>query len=284
MTELSVGDTRARPLGAALLDASRVYENFLIPRRQGRLRQERFPEHASAIVGLIGRQRRLLRAAYALADADLALEAIGPLRSMFEFLVTQRWLARDPERNWKLWMEQDHASRDLWRERFGRHTPALYDVAAASLTSVQRREGEEIAAVRAQVASELGESRPEDRHNLEQRAGQVGLSFLYDGVYRYASAVTHPSLLAIDVLLERRPRGLLLRGEPAAQSASLAPYLHGAVLLYEALSDGGKLARALDLRELPSLGRAIYALVEQDASARMANWRELLPAEAFDSA
>lgn len=106
MVELSTEDTKPRTLGLALLDASRVYEDFPIPRHEGGLHQRRFPHHRCFMIGLIARRRRFLRATYALADADLMLEAIGPLRSMFEFLVTARWLDRDPNRNWKLWLEQ----------------------------------------------------------------------------------------------------------------------------------------------------------------------------------
>jgi hypothetical protein len=282
MSALKEDEVNARSLGLALLDASRIYEGFLIPRTEGRFRRRPLPPYRRYIIGLVGRQRRFLSATYTLADAELRLEAIGPLRSMLEFLVTERWIAHDPDRNWKLWMQQDHAARDVVRERFGQHAPALNDAAVAALTPAQRHEGEEIAAVREQLKAELGDRQPEDRHRLEQRADQVGLSFLYDGIYRYASAMTHPTVLAIDVLSERRPRGLLLRGEPTAQFAPLSPYLYGALLLYEALKDGAELAPALDLSELPDLGRDIYALVEERTTARIPNWRELLPAEAFD--
>jgi hypothetical protein len=55
--------------GHALLDASRAYEDLVIPRIEGRLRQRRFPPHRRAIIGLVGRQRRFLRTAYTLADS-----------------------------------------------------------------------------------------------------------------------------------------------------------------------------------------------------------------------
>jgi hypothetical protein len=93
-----------------LLDASRIYEGFVIPSYEGRLRRRRFPPHRRAIIGLVARQRRFLRAAYTLADAGQALEAVGPLRSMLEFLICQRWLARDPA---------GRSSALLWLWRFG---------------------------------------------------------------------------------------------------------------------------------------------------------------------
>ncbi len=99
MTQPGDEAARARSLGLALLDASRIYEGFVIPSCEGRLRRRRFPPHRRAIIGLVARQRRFLRAAYALADAGQLLEAVGPLRSMLEFLICQRWLAHDPDRN-----------------------------------------------------------------------------------------------------------------------------------------------------------------------------------------
>jgi Family of unknown function (DUF5677) len=284
MRELTEEEAPARSVGLALLDASRIYEDYVIPSSEGRLRRRRFPPHRRAIIGLVGRQRRFLRSTYTLADAGQMLEAVGPLRSMLEFLVCQRWLAHDPERNWKIWMANDHAARDLWRERLQRHAPALHDAAAASLTPEQRAEGEAVEAARIQLSGELGEPQPEDRRSLEQRAAQIGLSFVYDTLYRYESnAATHPTMLAVDLLLEKHPAGLVLRGEPTAQFAPPPVYLHGALLLYESLKGSGELTQALRLRELPALGRDLYDLAEKRTSARVPNWRELIPDEAFDT-
>jgi len=282
---MSEEEAKARSLGLALLDASSIYDGYVIPTFESHLRRRRFPPHRRAIIGLVGRQRRFLRAVYTLAGAGQVLEAIGPLRSMLEFLVCQRWLAQDPDRNWKLWMADDHAARDLWRKRLREHAPALHDAAVASLTPEQRKEGEEVAAARTQLAAELGDQSPGDKRqrNLEQRAAQVGLSVLYDVLYRYESnASPHPSMFAVDLLLEKHRKGLILRGEPTAQFAALPVYLHGAFLLYEALKDSGELTDALRLRELPSLGRDIYALLEARASMQVPNWRDLLPSEALD--
>jgi len=283
MTEPGDEAAKARSLGLALLDASRIYEGFVIPTFEGRLRHRRFPPHLRAIIGLVARQRRFLRAAYTLADAGQELEAVGPLRSMLEFLICQRWLAHDPDRNWKIWMADDHAARDLWRERLRRHAPALHDAAVEALTPEQRKEGEAVAAGRTQLAAELGDRQPADRHKLEQRAAQVGLSFIYDGLYRYESnAATHPSMLATELLMESHPRGLLLRSEPTAQFVAPPVYLHAAWLLYEALKGSGELTPALNLRELPSLGSDLYAMLEERTNKRLPNWRELLPPELLD--
>jgi hypothetical protein len=282
MTEPGQEEAKARSLGLALLDASRIYEDFAIPRYEGNLP---FPPHRRAIIGLVGRQRRFLRAVYTLADARLRLEAVGPLRSMLEFLIRQRWLALDPDLNWKLWMADDHAARDVWRKKAGEHTPALADAAVAALTPEQRAEGEEIAAIRAQLAVELGTQWPGDRRqrNVEQMAAKVGLSPLYDLLYRYeSSAAVHPSLFAVDLLSERGPEGLVLCGEPTAQLVSVPVYLHGALLLHEALKDSGELTPALNLPEVAPIGRDIYALVQKHMIERLPNWRELLPPEVVE--
>ena len=80
----------------------------------------------------------------------------------------------------------------------------------------------------------------------------------------------------------KHPNGLVLRGEPTAQFAPPPVYLHGAFLLYEALKGSGELTPALNLRDLPSLGRDIYALVQERTNVRVPNWRELLPREIVD--
>jgi hypothetical protein len=184
-------------------------------------------------------------------------------------------------------MADDHAARDLWRKRLLGHAPGLHDAAVAALTPEQLAEGEEVAAGRARLDAELGDQWPGDRRqrNLEQRAAQVGLSFLYDVLYRYQSnAVPHPSMLSVDLLLEEHENGLVLRGEPTAQFVNLPVYLHGALLLSEALKDSGELTDALRPPELPSLGRDILALLEKRASAQMPNWRDLMPDETPDQA
>jgi hypothetical protein len=281
--DLKEKEAAARSLGFALLDASRVYEDFLIPRREGRLRRRRVPPFRSATIGLVGRQRRFLRAAYTLADAGQTLEAIGPLRSMFEFLVCQRWLALDPDRNWKLWMQEDHAARDRLRGRLRHHAPALHDAAVAALTPEQRDEADVIVAARKKVADELGPRHRGGQRSLEDRAGAVGLGFLYDLIYRYeSSAGTHPTLFAVDLLFERHAKGLRLRGEPTAQFAAPPVYLHGAYLLHEALTRSGEHTPELRLPELTALGNQLRTLAERHADARLPNWPELVPSHALD--
>jgi hypothetical protein len=211
------------------------------------------------------------------------LEALGPVRSMFEFLVRQRWLATDPDRNWKVWMERDLADRERWRKELHKRAPALHDTAAAVLTPAQRQERDMIGAARKRLARELGDRLPEDRWRLKQRADQVGLGFIYDVVYQYeSSAAIHPTMLAVDLFSETRQGGLRLRGEPAAHFAPVAVYLQGALLLHEALSEAAEHTRSVDFPELPALGNDLRALSERRTSARLPNWPQLLPSKAFD--
>jgi hypothetical protein len=177
-------------------------------------------------------------------------------------------------------MADDHRARGVWRERLQKHAPALHDAAVGALTPEQRKDGEAMAAVRIRLEAELGKDR---LPSYEQRADQVGLSPLYDMLYRYeSSAGPHPTMFAVDLLLDKHLKGLVLRGEPTAQFTAPPVYLHGAFLLHEALKESGELTPALNLRDLPSLGRDIYALVKENTSTRLPNWRELLPAEVVD--
>jgi hypothetical protein len=89
-------------------------------------------------------------------------------------------------------------------------------------------------------------------------------------------------MLAVDLLLKGHPRGLLLHGEPTALFVAPPVYLHGAFLLCEALRESGELTPALNLRELPSLWRDIYALLVERTEMRVPNWRELLPVEVVE--
>ena len=276
MRELTVDDQQARALGLALLDASRIYGGFVIPSREGFWRSRPFPPHRRAIIGLVGRQRRFLSAAYTLADAGLVMEALGPLRSMYEFLICQRWLARDPERNWKLWMEADHKRRDYWRAQLQQNAPALHDAAVDALTPEQRQEGEAVAVARQRLSAEIGDRLPDDRFSILQWATQVGMSFVYDTVYRYQSSVLHPSMFAVDLLLEPHRDGVRLLGEPSTQFAVPSIYLDAALLLRDALQGSGDMTPALRLNNLPAIGAELHALAERTTSARVPNWRDFL--------
>jgi hypothetical protein len=74
----------ARDCGLQLLEISSTYERRVIRPETGPV--------TLAIVGLVARQRRLLRGAYLLADADQQLQAAILVRAMLEFFIRQLWL------------------------------------------------------------------------------------------------------------------------------------------------------------------------------------------------
>ena len=255
-----------------------MYEGFFIPREVGRVRRRPFPPQLRAQIGLIGRQRRFLRAAYTLADAGMDLEALGPLRAMFEFLVCQLWLDLDPERNWRRWMEEDHRKRDVWRDRLKENAPALHDAALQALTAEQHQEAAQIAEVRERVRTDLGERQVRDRDGIEQRAAQVSLSFYYDSLYRFqSSAAAHATLFSVDLLLEPAKNGLLLRGAPTSQFPNPAVYFHAALFLHMALKANNDSVKGLRVTELDTIERELFELAKQRLDARLPNWQELLP-------
>src|SRR2546425_5517973 len=86
----------ARGCGLRLLELSGIYERGVVRYEAG--------HETLAIAGLVARQRRLLRAAYLLADSDQRLEASIMLRAMLEFLIRQKWLEADPRLHYVLWV------------------------------------------------------------------------------------------------------------------------------------------------------------------------------------
>jgi hypothetical protein len=272
---LTDAEATARSIGLALTASSEIYDDFLIPRTEGVLGRRPVARHKTAVIALVGRQRRFLRAAYLLADANMDLEAIGPIRSMFEFFVTQLWLALDPDLNWMLWMERDHVTRDTWREGVAEHVPALHAAALAALTAEQHTEAKEIVDVRTQIKARLGDRKVEVPH-LRERAKAVDLGQWYDLLYRYESnAGMHPSLLATDLLLQSTPRGLRLHGEPTKQFVRLPVYLQGAHLLHMALKDCGEQVPSLRLPEVDKLGVDVAAAVVQYSSHTVGSLQNL---------
>jgi hypothetical protein len=53
-------------------------------------------------------------------------------------------------------------------------------------------------------------------------------------------------------------------------------------LLYESLQGSGELSSHLQLPQLGPIGRDLHALAERRISARLPNWQDLLPDEAFE--
>src|SRR5205823_6630351 len=91
--DYSHASAESRAIGLRLHELSAGYENY-----QG---SSYGPVGTAA---LVVRSRRLLRAAYLLADAGYGLEAVHLLRAMTEAAITLRWLMLDPELNFLRWV------------------------------------------------------------------------------------------------------------------------------------------------------------------------------------
>src|SRR6266508_3325218 len=92
-----------RECGLELLTLSTVYERPVVGDEAG--------VETLAMVGLVARMRRLLRASYPLADAGEVLEASILNRAMMEYLFTLRRLQVDPELHYVLWAAADLKAR-----------------------------------------------------------------------------------------------------------------------------------------------------------------------------
>ena len=76
-------------------------------------------------------------------------------------------------------------------------------------------------------------------------------------------------MLATDLLMEKHPKGLVLRGEPTALFVAPPVYLHEACMLYEALKGNGELTPALSVVRVGSSSGVIRRLPARQADGRV---------------
>jgi hypothetical protein len=225
----------ARECGLRLLEISGIYERGVVSYQAG--------YQTLAIAGLVGRQRRLLRAAYLLADEDQRLEASILLRAMLEFLIRQKWLEADPRLNYLLWAADDLRARLRIDREVREEDPEAHQGALEIMTPEMRETYEnELARMEEQLTAlqkELELDRSPAYPNLREQAMAVGLGFVYSLAYRMEShSAAHPSAMATEQLFEHRPDlgGVLLLPEPPADRALAEPYVVGAFTLRDALA------------------------------------------------
>lgn len=225
----------ARECGLRLLEISEIYERCVIEYGAG---------HATlAIVGLVARQRRLLRAAYLLADADQRLEASVFIRAMQEFLIRQKWLQLDPELHHVLWSLEDFRLRlkideeiTAWAKSEG---VALAPILKPEVRDEYERQRGWLQKQLTKISDERGLPKAPSYPGLQQQANDVKLGLVYSLAYRFDSqTAAHPSALAIEQLLRDRPDlgGVEVLADPPVERTYADPYATGAFILRDAFA------------------------------------------------
>lgn len=212
----------------------------------------RAPHATLVIAGLVARQRRLLKAAYLLADHGHRLEASIIQRSMLEFLIVQKWLALDPHTHFLLWAANDlrarlRIDREMREQVPDEHREAILrpEVGEGYEQSLEQMEVQ-----LEQAREELGVERLPQLPALRDMADAVDLGVTYSMAYRFDSqSAAHPSPLAIEQLMQDRPElgGIRLLAEPPPERSRPDPYAVCAVILREALSGAADVVPELRL-------------------------------------
>jgi Family of unknown function (DUF5677) len=278
-SEYSHASAEARTIGVRLVELSQGYED----------QKSSSYIHVGA-VALVVRSRRLLRAAYMLADGEHGLEAAHLLRAMTEAAITLRWLGLDAELNFLRWviegtkrvLSHDDALRRLERRRrkeaglpaetdadeplglllpkvrLERFEPALA-ARRADLAAIQNLED------RLEPASSTNKKTPEKRAerlpSLERRASLAGLIAAYDIAYRWDSnAAAHASSLAVEQLLTPGDETAAAIVAAAPTRHFPDPYAAGALFLALTLETAGEQIPALAVGELDELATQLQAL------------------------
>jgi hypothetical protein len=158
------------------------------------------------IAGLVARQRRLLRGAYMLADADMRLEAGMLVRAMLEYLILQKWLELEPRLHHVLWVKDDLEGRlridmELRQQAPGEHEEAL-ELMEPDRRAEYESSLEEMREQVAQAQEELRLDKAPRYPSVKQQAEATGLAFVYSLAYRYESqSGVHPTAMAIETLI-----------------------------------------------------------------------------------
>lgn len=252
--------TSTRECGLRLLEISGIYERGVIRYEAG--------AGILSIAGLVARQRRLLRAAYELADKGHRLEASILQRAMLEFLIRQKWLEGAPKLNYLLWVADDlrgrlRIDREL-RERFPDEHGSAIEVMEPDIREAYERDLENLNAELEQIRAELQIEKVPEMPSLHDQAIAVGLGFSYSMAYRIDSqSAAHPTALAIEQLLENVPElgGIRLLAEPSSERI-VDTYSVCAAILRDALASAAALIPELRLEGFDEVSAALDVLEE----------------------
>lgn len=273
----SEASAAARELGFRLLEASAGFEEYA---GSGRV--------DVGTAALVVRSRRLLRAAYRLADAGEGIEAVHLIRAMNEAAITLRWLSLDPELNFLRWtiasvkrtLSHDTALRELEiRRRRAENLPAPTEAdEPLGVLDAEGRARWEAArdANRTEIAQILNlvdrlespgqqntrspEERAERLPSVRVMAELADLLAQYEIAYRFDSSIaTHPSSLAAEQLLRPGTRtAAVVAAEPTRSLPD--PYATAAAFLWITLKTAGELIPALAIGGIDGVIDDLHAL------------------------
>jgi hypothetical protein len=219
-----------RKLGYDLLDATGRYDIAIV------LSTESFKD--ILVASIIVRCRRLLRGIYALADADMRLEAVVLLRTLTEYAIKLAWmLTDDTEYHLAQWAVADIDAR------FKLHNDVKEVAGVEVLTpetqaqlSVQR----EGFVAKCGGRSTREPSLRDQAHTAEDVGGYAGLKNLYALPYRADSQhAAHATVWATEMLMEDHDSdSLVIYPEVAPGRRQVDVYASGAIVLGIVLAIG----------------------------------------------
>ncbi len=193
-----VGEPERR-LGERLLDVSGIYGGAAFERGIGAGRV--------ALVGLVARARRFLRAMHHMIDAGDTLEAQLMARALIEYAITFAWFKVEPEHHLRLWMIEDIRQTLLLDKELNELE------GEGVLDETKRRELETLSNELKEACGKKGTSRP----SVKDQAKQAGVDLVYSLGYRFESkSGIHPTTLAAEQMLKYCPEARMyeIREDP----------------------------------------------------------------------
>jgi hypothetical protein len=241
-------DNANRDRGLELLELTKRYEIPTVRERH----KEIF------LAGIIIRSRRLLAAAYTLADQDMLLEAQVLLRVLTEYGITLAWLGIDLDTNLYRWVIGDTDRRFTLHNAVAAASPGTEMLSAATRRAMAARRDALISMLK-EKQQPLDLPSVEVRANQAEEGGYEGLKQVYALPYRADSeAAVHSTVWAIDKLMElHEGGGVILNNNYAPSRRQVDVYGSGVTML------GMVLHIAADLMGDDELSERVRAITDQ---------------------
>jgi len=273
----SAASVDARRLGLELLEATRGYENLVVPRGIG--------PTDTAVLAVVARARHLLQRAIAVADASDDFGAALLMRGITESVLTLAWVNKDPELAGIVWMldeirtrlnqhkevaRLERNARRRARRRGETVTPLLPGQSHGLLTRASVRALKRTREETRARAQRLPRNRARlKRLKVDQltrmppfdaRAEVGGVEMIYSLTYRFDSnSVAHPSPLSLEQFLEPRNGDILIRATPRGPRPD--PYAVGSALFLAVVElAGDRVDHAALAAEIDRISEELHAL------------------------